>query len=265
MPGMKQDAWQLVSDALCEHDPSHVFALFSGGNDSKCVVSWAKRNLGDRLDGAVFIDTGIALPGVRGFAEEFAADRGVRLLAYETPYSEFVAMCREHGMPGPGVHLWCYVRLKERRVDELVSDHKTHWRDRIMLLSGARRAESQQRMGSALPVDRDGAQVWVNPLIDWSDFDVREYVAKHQLPQSEVAALIHRSGECNCLAFPSDGEREMLKSLWPDWFEEKIGWLERELKAAGHRYWKLGMPRGREGFAGRLCASCPSQLSLEAA
>jgi 3'-phosphoadenosine 5'-phosphosulfate sulfotransferase (PAPS reductase)/FAD synthetase len=255
---MKLDAWELYSDAMVEHDPRRVFALLSGGNDSTVLAHWAKGQMGGRLDAAVFVDTSIAAPGVREFVEDFCAEREIKLLVYETPYSEFVAMCREHGMPGPGTHLYSYVRLKERQIDALVADHKERWKDRIMLLSGARRAESVQRMGSAVPVERDGAQVWVNPLIDWSNEEMREYRERHALPTSDAAALLHRSGECNCLAYSSRGEREMLLSLWPEWFEEKFGWLERELRAAGHRYWKLGMGRSRkDGRAGRLCAGCP--------
>lgn len=267
-PEMKLDAYQVYADAKVKYDPSHVFALFSGGNDSKVLVEWAKRTIGGCLDAAVFIDTGIACPGVREFAEDFCSDRGVPLKVYETPYSEFVAMCREHGMPGPGVHRWTYIRLKGDRVDQLVADHKTHHYDRIMLLAGARRAESQRRMGTALPVKRRYAQVWVNPLIDWSHRDMREFRNLHKLPESDVAALLHRSGECNCLAFPSEGERAMLMRLWPSWFEDTFGWLERELKAAGHRYWMLGMPRpdADRDSGGELCDDCNKrQMVLEAA
>lgn len=264
-PQMKQDAYTLYSDAKFEHDPSHVFALFSGGNDSKVLVQWAARTIGKCLDAAVFIDTGVALPGVREFAEDFCADRGVPLKVYETPYSEFVAMCREHGMPGAGAHRYPYVRLKERRLDDLIREHKQRWNDRIMLLSGVRRAESVQRMGTAVPVRRDGCTLWVNPLIDWTHADMRAYRDRYCLPESDVAALMHRSGECNCGAYGGGGEREMLRQLYPDWFEEKIAWLERELKAAGSPYWKWGTPRETDdGFSGDLC-NCPNQLALEAA
>lgn len=264
-PAMRYDAWRLYSDAMVEHKPRRVFALFSGGNDSKVLVHWAKNQLGHRLDGAVFIDTSIAAPGVRDFVEEFCADREIPLKVLETPYSEFVAMCREHGMPGPGVHRYSYIRLKERRIDDLIREHKERWKDRIMLLSGVRSAESIQRMGRAVPVSRDGAQVWVNPLIDWTNRDMAQYRKRYELPTSDAAALMHRSCECNCLAYPSKGEREMMLSIWPAWYEEKFGWLERELRAAGHRFWMLGMPRpnANEASPGPLCNDC--QLVVEAA
>lgn len=269
-PQMKRDAWRIYSDAMSEHRPRRVFALFSGGNDSKVLAHWAKQ-LGGRLDAAVFIDTSIAAPGVREFAETFCADREIPLKVCVTPYSEFVAMCREHGMPGPGVHRYTYVRLKERRLDELVAESKEHWRDRIMFLSGVRSAESSARMGRVVPVQRgrpgrEGAQVWVAPLVDWTNREMRAYRDEHGLPESDAAALLHRSGECNCLAYPGDaGERDFLLSMWPDWFEEKFGWLERELKAAGHRYWRLGMPRDHAGddAVGPLCGDC--QLRIEVA
>lgn len=262
LPEPKLDAWTLVSDAIFEHDPSHVFVLFSGGNDSKVLAHWAKRQLGHRLNAAVFVDTGVALPGVRDFAEEFCDRYEIPFLVYETPYSEFVDMCRQHGMPGPGAHKYPYRRLKERRFDQVVAEHKTHRYDRVLFLSGARRAESQTRTRSAIPSDRDGCQVWVNPLVDWTHAEMRAYSLKYDLPTSDVAALMHRSGECNCGAFAAPGEREMLMSLYPAWFEEKVAWIERELD--GHPYAKWGTRRpGGERFVGRAC-HCESQLELTA-
>src|SRR5688572_19745623 len=114
-PQMKLDAWQVYSDAMLEHNPSKVFALFSGGNDSKVLVHWAKRELGDRLDAAVYIDTGTAVPGVEEFVQEFCDRYGVPLLVYRSE-DAYLEMVREHGVPGPGAHLYPYVRLKERRI-----------------------------------------------------------------------------------------------------------------------------------------------------
>jgi 3'-phosphoadenosine 5'-phosphosulfate sulfotransferase (PAPS reductase)/FAD synthetase len=250
LPGFKRDGMMILRDAIVEHEPRKIFALFSGGNDSTVLVSWARRQLGSLLDAAVFIDTGTALPGVREFVETYCADRAVPLLVYEAG-DEYERMVREQGFPGPAAHRFAYVRLKERQVDALVRDHKTAAADRIMLLTGVRRAESSRRMGTSHAVRRDGAQVWVAPLIDWTDEDMRSFRQRHELPESDVAALIHRSGECNCGAFAAPGEREQLRSLWPAWFQEQIAPLE----AATRARWGDGRP-GPVVHAGPLCSSC---------
>jgi hypothetical protein len=100
--------------------------------------------------------------------------------------------------------------------------------------------------------------VFVNPLIDWTDAQMRAYRVEHALPESDVAALIHRSGECNCGAFAAPGEREMLRSLWPDWFERTIASLEREAEAAGIPACRWGERPAdvSAGDAGPMCSSC---------
>lgn len=239
---------------IAEHEPSHVFALFSGGNDSTVLTSWARMALGQVLTAAAFIDTGTALPGVREFVESYCADRRIPLRVYEAG-DEYDALVREHGFPGPASHRYAYIRLKERSVERLVREHKQHRRDRIMLLTGVRRSESVRRMGTTAPVRREGATVWVAPLIDWTDHDMRDFRALHALPQSDVASLIHRSGECNCGAFAAPGEREELRSLWPSWWEERIAPLER---ATGCRWGER--PAGSVAvIGGPLCSSCDAR------
>jgi 3'-phosphoadenosine 5'-phosphosulfate sulfotransferase (PAPS reductase)/FAD synthetase len=168
------------------------------------------------------------------------------------------------GFPGPASHRYAYIRLKERQLERLVREAKRHPRDRLMLLTGVRRAESVRRMGTTAPIRRDGAQVWVAPRVDWSNERMRAYRAEHALPQSDVAALLHRSGECNCGAFAAPGEREDMEQLYPTWFDERIGAIEREAVA-------LGIPRCRWGDrayevpsedAGPPCSDC--QLRFDA-
>lgn len=262
-PGFKIDAESLLIEAIVQHEPSSVFALFSGGHDSSVLLSWARITIGRRLDAAVYIDTGTALPGVRDFVEMFCADCAVPLIVLEAG-NAYRRMVRRYGMPGPGAHRYPYVWLKERQLDQLIRDHKTHHRDRILLLAGARRDESDRRMGKAVPVERDGCTVWANPLIDWTNADMLAYRREHSLLESDVAALLHRSGECNCGAFAAPGEREELQALWPEWFADNILVRENEAARAGLPcVWGERAPR-RVGAdrAGRLCQRCPDQLAL---
>jgi 3'-phosphoadenosine 5'-phosphosulfate sulfotransferase (PAPS reductase)/FAD synthetase len=259
-PAMKHNADRLLIDAIGEHTPRKVFALFSGGNDSTVLVSWARKTIGRRLDAAVFIDTGTALPGVRQFVENYCANRHIPLLVYnaDDAYDEMV---RGHGFPGPASHRFAYVRLKERQIDALVRHHKRDRSDRILLLTGVRRAESVRRMGTTQPVRRDGAQVWVAPLIDWTDQDMTAFRLRHGLEQSEVAALMHRSGECNCGAYAAPGERDMIRSLYPTWWEQRIAPLEAE---TGQVWGERRDERPVE--AGPMCSDCiPGQMDLEEA
>lgn len=265
------DPFDLIREARDEHQPIASFCLFSGGNDST-VLAHACR---DEYDELVFIDTGTAVPGVREFVEEYAAwiDKPLRIYDSGDAYRRMVlgdwkkqdgTQAPALGFPGPAQHGRAYIVLKERRLADLVREAKRgHPRTAtVMLLSGVRRAESSRR-GDRAPMTRDGGKLFVNPLIDWSNSQMREYRQQHGLPQSDVAALLHRSGECNCGAFAAPGEREDLQQFYPQWFEENIAALEREAEARGIHFCKWGQ-RHRDDApedAGAMCSDCQLRLA----
>jgi 3'-phosphoadenosine 5'-phosphosulfate sulfotransferase (PAPS reductase)/FAD synthetase len=182
------------------------------------------------------------------------------------------------GFPGPGRggHRAAYARLKERSVEALVRDLKAERAPgdrmaRVALLSGARKYESRRR-SMTQGVDgwrRRYAQVWVNPLNDWRDERMAEYKLEHRIPQSDVAALMHRSGECNCGAFMHAGELEDVKALYPDWYRELIAPLEDAAREAGipRSVWGERTDTGRPGARGydfSAADSYETQLSFVA-
>jgi 3'-phosphoadenosine 5'-phosphosulfate sulfotransferase (PAPS reductase)/FAD synthetase len=258
----KRDAQQILQEAIEEHVPHRRFVMFSGGNDSSVTLRWALEQLDGELTAAVHIDTGTALPGVREHVESYCASLCVPLLVYSAG-DAYARMVRRYGVPGPGAHLYAYVWLKERQIERLIREHKSEWKDRIMLISGVRASESDRRMGNATPSERDGAAVWVNPLIDWTTAQMFEYRERHSVPQSDVAALMHRSGECNCGAFAAPGEREMLQALYPAWFASTIAPREAEAESLGLPcMWGKRSPSARRDRRMRLC-HCAGQLRLE--
>lgn len=237
LPGIDPDA--LIKEAILAHKPIASYCLFSGGHDST-VLAHRCKGLYDKL---MHIDTGTAVPGVREYVQEYADWLDKPLTVYDAG-DAFRRMVLERqgpnidtplGFPGPAQHGRAYTRLKERQIEALVRDAKVG-RSRmasVMLLTGKRRAESARRAKTTLGIDKRGGQLYVNPLIDWTAHDMRRYRAEHELPESPVAALLHRSGECNCGSFAATGEREMLQSLWPEWFERTIASLEREAESQG--------------------------------
>lgn len=180
------------------------------------------------------------------------------------------------GFPGVGGHGKAYSRLKERRVEELIAEAKVG-RSRasnVLLLSGVRRAESRTR-SKYQPLTERGAGKYVNPLIDWTAAQMNRYRTEHEIPRSEVAQVIHRSGECNCAARGNWWEeRDLIKAFWPHWFEETITSLEAEAEALGIHWCRWGgfdLDGNRAGAEvgdqpGPMCASCVSeQIQLAAA
>ena len=142
-----------VLDAACkEYDPSHVFALFSGGHDS--LTATAVTSLHPRFTAAVHVDTGIGIAQTQDFVRETCIERGWPLLVYGPPETiesklgqplSYETMCLRWGFPGPPQHKIMYTRLKERALDALVREHRDGNRP-VLLSTGIRTQESTRRM-----------------------------------------------------------------------------------------------------------------------
>lgn len=258
-PEQPEDVVRRATEA---YQPISTVALFSGGHDST-VLAHRCRHLYDSL---AFIDTGTAVPGVREFVVEFADWLGKPLHILEAG-DAYRILVRRLGFPGPAQHSRTYQRLKERQLDRLLRELKVgHPRSsRVLFLSGLRRSESRRRSGRQ-PITKVKAKVFACPLIDWSEAEMWRYRRDNGLPESDVAALLHRSGECNCGAFAAPGERRELEQLWPGWFERTIGSLEREVAELGHQSHRWGESRSllSTGPAEPLCTDCQLRMALPA-
>lgn len=202
---------RLLDVAVRRYKPVAVFGLFSGGHDSLCATHMASQH--PAFTGAVHINTGIGVERTRDFVRQTAQDMGWPLLEYRAAdegqhYDDLVM---EYGFPGPFHHRKMYNRLKERALRSVIRDHKTAHGDRVLLVTGVRKAESSRRMGTVQPINREGARVWCAPLTHFTSADKNAYMAAHDLPRNEVVDLLHMSGECLCGAFAKPGELEWLE------------------------------------------------------
>lgn len=246
LPGtdeLEARAWARIDSAVREFNPRKVYALFSGGHDS--LVSSYVASLHPRVDGVVHINTGIGIPETNSFALDtsvglFGPSRVRVMYAWDTSY---VQMVLRYGFPGPGAHLYPYVWLKERAIARLVRESKQKWRDKIMLITGARAHESQRRMGFAEEVSVKGARVWVAPLFDFPTEAMRPFIRDRNLPQNPVSNNLHMSGECLCGAFAKPGELELIDLFYPR-VAAHIRWLQREAAVVGvHAEWGVRPPK----------------------
>lgn len=264
-----EQAHDILNRALEDHNPTHVFLLTSGGNDSVVPLHLFRDH--PRVTAAVHIDTGIRVPDVEPHVRRTCEAFSVPLLVYRaeentradgTPdpqrYGDIVT---KHGFPGPAQHSIMYARLKQRQVERLVRDHKSRRGDRVALVTGVRKAESARRMGYVREVTRVGAQVWVAPVLNWRDADMALYREHYALPRNPVADALGMSGECLCGAFAKPGELARLEAHYPE-VAERIKCIERDSGCLWG--WEEGPPaqwiearRGQEAFDFHpLCSSC---------
>lgn len=197
-----------------------VWALFSGGYDSLAAALVAEQH--PHFAGVIHIRTGTGVDETYEYVRQIAARRGWPLLTFEPPerdsYERLISL---YGMPGPGFHHVPYRWLKERQIQAATRHLKDGQprRAHVMLVSGARAKESQRRSLNMVdgPIKKadSHAQIYVSPIIDWTKGDCLDAIARAGVPESEVVATIHKSGECLCGAFGSQGELEELAVFWP--------------------------------------------------
>lgn len=224
---------QIISRAIAEYSPKHIFGLFSGGDDSLTVTHFAALELGALLDGVVHINTGIGIPETRAFVDTACERFGWKLLEYKAVDSGQVYedIVMQNGFPGPSQHMKMFIRLKQRALQALSRDFTG---GNTLLISGVRQQESAKRMKlkHAVQKEKESRRVWCAPFFYWSNDQVSEYRAMLDLPKNPAKEYLCMSGECLCGAFASKGELTQIETFFPE-TGRYLRDLESRVRAAG--------------------------------
>lgn len=259
-----------------------MIPMLSSGHDSYTACKVASMH--PRFDGRVYhIRTGIGAAASFAFAQEICREERWDLNVFQSP-STYEMFVRERGFPGPGMHQWAYVRLKERCVRMMCAMHTKERVSRVgkisivkrnvALITGCREQESERRMGTVQPLKigeespktgkiSNRYRYWVAPCHDWSSEDQRQFMDAYDLPRNPIKLTpIGMSGECFCGAFAKPGELEMIRRYAPDVAQE-IDRLTVIAKHGGkHAVWGT-RPDKRKGVVtvqtGPLCNSCDAR------
>lgn len=224
----------IIDQAIAEHNPSHIFALFSGGHDSLAVTKIASQH--PRFSGVVHCNTGIGIEETREFVRDTCREQGWPFMELLAPEGLYESECLAHGMPGgPRQHGIIYQKLKDDQLRRLVREHKRFRGDRVGLVTGIRLGESERRMRvHPEPIRREYAQLWINPILAWSALDVSRFIDAHGLRRNPVVDKLHRSGECLCGALARPQEIEEIAFWYPD--------VARRIRALERQCHELGLP-----------------------
>jgi 3'-phosphoadenosine 5'-phosphosulfate sulfotransferase (PAPS reductase)/FAD synthetase len=220
--------------------------LLSGGNDSYTVAHLFR----DQATHIVHANTGTGMEATREHVRGTAKAWGLPLLeVHPKPGEGYDDIVRGNvyarskatgelvqawpgGFPGPAAHQVMYIRLKERGLETVphllgVSGSRT---DRIVYVSGRRRAESERRK-NVPHHERKGTVIWSSPIAVWHKADLRTYrLMVGDVPVNPVAERLGMSGECGCLANAKPGEADRWRATYPDDpFVLRMDALEREI------------------------------------
>lgn len=192
--------------------------LFSGGDDSLALTHLAMEQ--GWADIVIHLETNSSIPENLDYVREVCETYCWPLLIIASPM-KLDTMAYRYGFCGPSQHTMAYNYFKGRQLGHFY--RKKH--GNVKYLSGVRKLESDRRMENIeaevqYESTTDSGNFtgwWVSPLIEKSDSWITQYREEHKLAQNPVATKIHRSGDCQCLAYGSRQEELiMLEAEYPD-------------------------------------------------
>jgi 3'-phosphoadenosine 5'-phosphosulfate sulfotransferase (PAPS reductase)/FAD synthetase len=290
---------KIYDSAVAIYKPFVKVALVSGGDDSIAAIE-VLRKVG-KVDYVVHVDTTCGIKKTTEFVYEYCNKEKLNLFVVKSPEETFENNVLEYGFPGPAQHGRMYIRLKERalrvaqrkfqlegsfcRLKGWDSPHKASNKSipleyhprfpdnenlirvkperTIMFFTGARREESTRRMGTVEDIKKEGNQIWVNIIADWTGNDIYHFRQAEKYMRSPVSAALGRSGECNCGSFGYPEELQEMIALFPnDENVRMIVRLEKECKAKGLKFCRYGHGQKNELMSEEnpvnqnLCSTC---------
>jgi len=251
----------VIEQATLEYGPACVLGLFSGGHDSVTSTHIAAQHPAFR--GVLHVNTGIGIEETREYVRQICHDQGWPLIEEHAPDGWYEQNCLAKGMPGgPIQHGLMYQRLKDDQVRCVVRRYQRRRGDTVGLVTGVRLHESERRMRvHPEPVRRERAQLWINPILDWTAADVNAYMAEHAIPRNPVVDKLHRSGECLCGALADPAELEWVAYWYPE-VAARIRALELACFEKGLSY-RWGTKPSQSIDPNQpmlpLCADCPTR------
>ena len=179
---------------LQDHEPPEGYYLaFSGGKDSICIKELADM-AGVKYDAHYNVTT-IDPPELVYFIREH--HKGV---AFEHPEKHLLEKMIDKKFPPLRQQRWCCEIYKEangigRRI-----------------VTGIRRAESAKRAKRrAVEICyKDNSKIYINPIMNWSDDDVWEFIAKRKMPYCSL----YDEGwkRIGCLFCPMAGDSRLMEA-----------------------------------------------------
>jgi phosphoadenosine phosphosulfate reductase len=229
-----------------------VAVSFSGGKDSLVALHLAMRA---GIKRAVFSDTTIESQKVLEYVKEVELLLGIKIDIIR-PRKTFWELAYLLGPPSVR-NRWCCPTIKFQQLNEYAKKN-----DILYYVTGLRRSESHIRKNYQR-IDKNPMLpnvIQLNPIIDWSEKDVWDYINKHELPipPGYLEGLI-RNG-CTVCPYKSQEELEKVKKNEPEiWkgFEEFLNYYADNIGVPNKKEfveggWKLWRPPIKRKIVGKI-------------
>jgi len=199
-------------------EPHNRFVFWSGGKDSTVALHLALRAWRDLNPRVVFVDTEITLPETLEYVERLTEEWHLNLTVLK-PTIDFWDYVAKNGFP-LRMALWCRGLLKMQPIKKFMKAHPG-WKVQVL---GIRKNESVARQKSTfyrksfVRCDRISFTYELNPILEWSDKQVNEYINQVQIPVNPAYSIYGRSGCYYCPFVCNRNYYLKLKRLHPELF-----------------------------------------------
>ncbi len=251
---------------LREYQPTHIVSMVSGGLDSAgsdkvCELLQAP------VDLIMHGRTGTGIPQTTRFVADYYGARGPDFAIADAgdAYERYVMRKGFFGV-GRDAHNYSYRILKADPFRATVSRliRKRQRGVRVMLITGARRSESENRRLNLRETRLDKGNLWFNICHDWTAGERDQLLAAEQVAINPVAKALCRSGECMCGTMQSQAERVEAAAFDPQWG----AWLDDLRSRAKRKFgfdWGESYPKPRDPLQGDLfeplCSECVGRVA----
>lgn len=197
--------------------------LFSGGKDSLASLLWVLDNVRHDRWNILYIEiTGNTHPLCNEYVHHICEELGVASkLIHVKRDADFFDYLRRYGIPLIGKYRWCLWQFKIK----VMSPHSY-----VTQVSGIKRSDSHRRRNiNMVEYFRLGGYVTVNPLIEWTDDDVMDYIRGHGIQINPCYRIYGHSG--NCMFCPYHSRYKIIRTLQDPYWRSKIIPALRECRA----------------------------------
>jgi phosphoadenosine phosphosulfate reductase len=207
-----------------------VYVMFSGGRDSLTTLDLTVKALGKDEVEALFIDTGIATPGLREYVTNVTRQYGIRLNVV-SPEHDFFELVLRKGFPMIK-YRWCKEYLKIRPLKKFVGEVKEKHRN-ILLVTGLRADESWFKSRASKVYYHPILHTYVYaPIFEWSGDQVKEYMRSEGLLECPLYLLYGKAYDCWCTVFKTPADFALLAINHPKLFAKFVE-VEGKLRSGG--------------------------------
>lgn len=295
---LEDEAFQFIQQAVHRFSRRTILVSFSGGKDSTVVSDLVRRGLGRSDILHVFGDTTLEDEHTYNYVRTFQEQNPLIPFFNARAEHDFHELVEEMGPPSR-VMRWCCTIFKAGPINNLL---QTLGDQKVLTFYGIRRDESLRRsqyhkvswngsdhLGKVVKVDQDdelngvtvgakiGQQATASPIIDWTEFDVWNYILSYSLLFNKSYRLGYSRVGCWLCPLNSEWSEMLAGIFFPEdaarWrtqlvdFARRIGKPDPEEYIDGRgwvkRFGGAGLPNRFSGLEAKPCGDMANTVQIE--